>query len=209
MLGVTVPGLRVHRPPPHARPRSRRSAAVGLSGLADRLYVHLSGGERQRVHIARALCQLATPAGPRRPRRAACCSTSRPPASTSPTRRLVLAAVRRQAGRERRAGRDARPQPRRGAGRRHGAARARPGRGRRARPAEVLRDDLLSAAYGCPVSHQPHARRRPPVRAAAGRVLAPSLRPQSGSQRTHRAPAAGSHHRLTDNSLTWSDTCLL
>jgi iron complex transport system ATP-binding protein len=34
---------------------------VGLSALADRLYVHLSGGERQRVHIARALCQLSQP----------------------------------------------------------------------------------------------------------------------------------------------------
>ena len=60
MLGVTVPGF-AH--PPRPRPRRGLEAleAVGLSALADRLYVHLSGGERQRVHIARALCQLSQP----------------------------------------------------------------------------------------------------------------------------------------------------
>lgn len=57
-LGVTVPGLMP------AGPRARRLALsmldrVGLRALADRAYTTLSGGERQRVHIARALTQLA------------------------------------------------------------------------------------------------------------------------------------------------------
>lgn len=56
-LGVTVPGLMAHGP------RSQRLAEamldkLGILELADREYVSLSGGERQRVHIARALCQL-------------------------------------------------------------------------------------------------------------------------------------------------------
>lgn len=57
-LGVTVPGLMP------AGPGAQRLALsmldrVGLRALADRAYTTLSGGERQRVHIARALTQLA------------------------------------------------------------------------------------------------------------------------------------------------------
>jgi iron complex transport system ATP-binding protein len=58
MLGVTVPGFAL----PDAEVHSRVDATldtVGLTPFADRLYPTLSGGERQRVHIARALCQLA------------------------------------------------------------------------------------------------------------------------------------------------------
>jgi iron complex transport system ATP-binding protein len=57
MLGVTVPGFQM--PAAAAETAARDAiAGLGLSTIADRLYVHLSGGERQRVHLARALCQL-------------------------------------------------------------------------------------------------------------------------------------------------------
>jgi iron complex transport system ATP-binding protein len=56
-LGVTVPGLM------SSGPGARHLALsmlmrLGLRALADRPYTTLSGGERQRVHIARALAQL-------------------------------------------------------------------------------------------------------------------------------------------------------
>lgn len=51
-------------------------AATGVADLADRLVDELSGGQRQRVWLAMALAQQ-TPC---------CCSTSRPPTWTSPTR---------------------------------------------------------------------------------------------------------------------------
>jgi iron complex transport system ATP-binding protein len=59
LLGATVPGFGL------SAPRAERAAltairTVGMSGFEERLFTQLSGGERQRVHIARALCQLAT-----------------------------------------------------------------------------------------------------------------------------------------------------
>jgi iron complex transport system ATP-binding protein len=59
LLGATVPGFAP------AEPRALAIAGdtlrtVGLTGFEQRLFTELSGGERQRVHIARALCQLAT-----------------------------------------------------------------------------------------------------------------------------------------------------
>jgi iron complex transport system ATP-binding protein len=57
-LGMTVPGLI----PSGSRARALTLAMldrVGLRSLAERAYTTLSGGERQRVHIARALAQLA------------------------------------------------------------------------------------------------------------------------------------------------------
>ena len=60
MLGATVPGLAASSAAA-SEAALEALAAVGMSALADRLYVHLSGGERQRVHVARALCQLAQP----------------------------------------------------------------------------------------------------------------------------------------------------
>lgn len=62
LLGASVPGFGVADD--IAEAGERALARVGLAGLADRTYTALSGGERQRVHIARALCQLAT--APRR-----------------------------------------------------------------------------------------------------------------------------------------------
>ncbi len=150
MLGITVPGLALTTAA--ARSAGREAlAAVGLSAIADRLYVHLSGGERQRAHIARALCQIGAPS--------ACTGETRCLLLDEPTsnldlahQSLVLEAVRRQAanglavlavmhdlnlaaaladelvllvGGEVRAS---------------------------GPPRQVLRDGLLSDAYGCPVS---------------------------------------------------------
>jgi len=65
-LGVSVPGLaretaRIERAVTDA------IARVGLAPLKGRIFTGLSGGERQRTHLARALCQLAvareTPGG--------------------------------------------------------------------------------------------------------------------------------------------------
>jgi iron complex transport system ATP-binding protein len=59
MLGATVPGF-------GKESEATRQIALhtleslGMAAARDQNYLHLSGGERQRVHIARALCQLAT-----------------------------------------------------------------------------------------------------------------------------------------------------
>jgi iron complex transport system ATP-binding protein len=121
-----------------------------MSGLAGRLYVHLSGGERQRVHIARALSQLAAAAG--RAGETRCFLLDEPTSSLDLAHQsLVLTAIHEQA--------------------RRGLAVVavfhdlnlavaladelvllERGRVMAAGPAsEVIRDDLLSAAYGCQV----------------------------------------------------------
>lgn len=149
MLGVSVPGF--DTAPAQARTAALGALdAVGLRDLAGRLYVHLSGGERQRVHIARALSQLAAPPYHRGETR--CFLLDEPTSSLDLAHQsLVLTAIRRQAslgtaivavfhdlnlaaaladdlvlmtkGRVMAAG----------------------------PPADVLSDDLLSAAYGCRV----------------------------------------------------------
>jgi iron complex transport system ATP-binding protein len=149
MLGITVPGFGVS----DAETRKAALAALDcldMADLKDRLYVHLSGGERQRVHIARTLCQLAMPtyhSGETR-----CFLLDEPTASLDLAHQTqVLSALRAQAQ----------------AGRAVLAvlhdlnlaaaladdivllARAEVAAAGSAR--EVLRDDLLSAAYGCPV----------------------------------------------------------
>jgi iron complex transport system ATP-binding protein len=150
MLGVSVPGFDV----PDAA--ARRAAldvldALDMSALTDRLYVHLSGGERQRVHVARALCQLAMPA--RHAGETRCFLLDEPTASLDLAHQTqVLHALRRQADLG------------------HAvlvvlhdlnlaAALAddmvllAKTRVTASGPVgEVLKDDLLTAAYGCPVS---------------------------------------------------------
>jgi iron complex transport system ATP-binding protein len=149
MLGVTVPGFGLSDA--EARKAALDAlASLDMADLRDRSYVHLSGGERQRVHIARALCQLAMPTW--RNGQTRCFLLDEPTASLDLAHQTqVLAALRRQAE----------------AG--HAVlavlhdlnlaaaladdivllARAQVVAAGSAR--EVLRDDLLSDAYGCAV----------------------------------------------------------
>lgn len=149
LLGATVPGFIT--PPAHvARAVSDCLRTVGLLGLEERLYPHLSGGERQRVHIARALLQLA--AACREDNRPAILMLDEPTASLDLAHQgLVLAEARRQA-REGRAvlavlhdlnlaAAFADELILMSAGRIMAAGTA----------GDVLRDDLLSRAYGCNV----------------------------------------------------------
>ena len=189
MLGVTVPGFDV----PGAAARKVALDALdslGMAGLKDRSYVHLSGGERQRVHIARALCQLAMPTY--RGGETRCFLLDEPTASLDLAHQtLVLAACGARPGRPCRHGRPARPQPGRGAGRRHGPAGAGPGGGGGLGHARCCSDDLLSAAYGLPVLHQPDAAGQPPFVLPAGRL--PGTRTASGIP---RRPESGATHVL-------------
>jgi iron complex transport system ATP-binding protein len=59
MLGATVPGFAVETDGVR-QAAALALEAVDLAPIAGRIYPRLSGGEKQRVHIARALCQLAT-----------------------------------------------------------------------------------------------------------------------------------------------------
>ena len=149
LLGATVPGFA------RAEPRALATAAdtirtVGLKGFEQRLFTELSGGERQRVHIARALCQLAT--AKRHSGETAALLLDEPTANLDLAHQgAVLGEARRQA----RAGRailailhdlnlaagyaDEIVLMSRGRIAAMGTA------------AEVLRDDLLSKVYGCPV----------------------------------------------------------
>ena len=143
-------GLRRCAPRTPRRQRWTPSTPWACAAWPSRLYVHLSGGERQRVHIARALSQLA--AAPRQAGETRCLLLDEPTSSLDLAHQsLVLAAIRRQA--------------------RAGAAVAavfhdlnlaaaladelvllEGGRVMAAGPpADVLSDDLLSAAYGCRV----------------------------------------------------------
>lgn len=150
MLGITVPGF---EPSDHTARKAARAAldAVHMGELADRLYVTLSGGERQRVHIARALCQLG--AAPRQPGETACFLLDEPTASLDLAHQaLVLAAIRRQADQGHAvlvvlhdlnlaaALADSLVLLVRGSVTAAGDC------------TQVLRDDLLSAAYGCTVN---------------------------------------------------------
>jgi iron complex transport system ATP-binding protein len=98
MLGVTVPGFQM---PAAAETAARDAIAdLGLSTIADRLYVHLSGGERQRVHLARALCQLSS--GGAAAGESTCVLLDEPTASLDLAHQtLALQAIRRQAERGR------------------------------------------------------------------------------------------------------------
>lgn len=95
MLGATVPGFGIRD---SAAANAARDAleAVGLAEFETRMLNELSGGERQRVHIARALCQLAT--APRSQAGAAAILLDEPTASLDLKHQCdVLALIKAQA----------------------------------------------------------------------------------------------------------------
>ncbi|MFN3622554.1 MAG: heme ABC transporter ATP-binding protein [Hyphomicrobium sp.] len=95
LLAATVPGF-VAPSAKIDRTASECLRTVGLLGIADRLYTHLSGGERQRVHIARALLQLAM--ADRDAREPSILMLDEPTASLDLAHQgLILAEARRQA----------------------------------------------------------------------------------------------------------------
>jgi iron complex transport system ATP-binding protein len=95
MLGATVPGFQL------ASDTARRAGleaigSVGLTEFKSQNYPHLSDGERQRVHIARALCQLAT--GRSQAGETRCFLLDEPTSSLDLAHQsLVLQAIRREA----------------------------------------------------------------------------------------------------------------
>jgi iron complex transport system ATP-binding protein len=148
-LGASVPGFD-QNPEHSARIAEDALADVGLTDFRDRLYAQLSGGERQRVHVARALCQLNS--GVRRHTQTAVLLLDEPTSSLDLSHQsLVLGEARAQAD----------------AGRavavvlhdlNLAAAWADEiillGLGKiaaRGQPAEIFRDDLLSAVFRCPI----------------------------------------------------------
>lgn len=126
---------------------SRALAAVGLSGYEGRLIHSLSGGERQRVHLARALTQVWEPSDSRGP---CWLFLDEPVASLDIGHQLVVMRIARRFA-------DA------GGGvvavmhdlnltamvADHLALMAEGRIVEQGRPDEVMRDDILSAAYGC------------------------------------------------------------
>lgn len=148
MLGASVPGF--GRMSEIALEGEHALERVGLARLAGRKYTDLSGGERQRVHIARAMCQLAT--APRSPGETPLLLVDEPTSNLDiGHQRRVLAAVRELAA--------------------EGTAvlavlhdinlaagycdilalMCEGGLVACGRPHEMVRDDVLSRTYGCPL----------------------------------------------------------
>jgi len=184
LLGATVPGFARAEPLVLAI-ADETLRTVGLTGFEQRLFTELSGGERQRVHIARALCQLAT--GKPRPGETASLLLDEPTSSLDLSHQgAVLGEARRQACRGlavlailhdlnlAAAYADEIVLMSRGRIRASGG------------PAEVLRDDLLSEVYGCPV--------RTNATPAAG---VPFVIPQAGMQAMPQGPALSGRPPLT------------
>jgi iron complex transport system ATP-binding protein len=190
MLGVTVPGFGL------SDAESRKAAldalaSLDMADLQGRSYVHLSGGERQRVHIARALCQLAMPAW--RSGQTRCFLLDEPTASLDLAHQTqVLAALRRQAE----------------AG--HAVLAvlhdlnlaaaladdivllARTQVAAAGTPQEVLRDDLLSSAYGCAVRTNQTPQGDRPF------VLPPAVFATQAPRETRSLPNGGGAHVLAN-----------
>jgi iron complex transport system ATP-binding protein len=150
LLGVTVPGLAL----PDAVADRRADAAldtVGLVPFADRLYSTLSGGERQRVHIARAMCQLA--AGSRRLTETGCLLLDEPTASLDlGYQGQVLSAMRQQAAEGHAVLAILHDLNLAAAVADHLVLLAAGRVAKAGHPQDVLRDDVLSESYGCPVA---------------------------------------------------------
>lgn len=146
LLGAAVPGfgLSAHL----AGTGERALKRVGLVHLAERKYTDLSGGERQRVHIARALCQLAT--APRGFGETPLLLVDEPTSNLDiGHQRLVLGTLREVAA-EGAAVLAVLHDINLAAGFCDSVALMRDGRlVAHGEPADVIRDDLLSHTYGC------------------------------------------------------------
>jgi iron complex transport system ATP-binding protein len=149
MLGVTVPGFALRDAGVETRVDAALDA-VGLIPFAHRLYPTLSGGERQRVHVARALCQLAMTARGQNETR--CFLLDEPTASLDLAHQgHVLSAMRRQAELGLAVVAVLHDLNLAAAVADHLVLLARGRMAAAGSPREVLRDEVLSAAYGCRV----------------------------------------------------------
>lgn len=168
LLGATVPGF-VAPSAQIERTAAECLRTVGLLGIADRLYTHLSGGERQRVHIARALVQLAI--ADRDKREPSILMLDEPTASLDLAHQGVILAEARRQAREGRAVLAVLHDLNLAAAFADELVLMSGGRVQVAGTATaVLRDDVLSRAYGCDICTNttpadgvpfilPHARR--------------------------------------------------
>jgi iron complex transport system ATP-binding protein len=186
MLGVTVPGFDI---PDAAARRIALDAldSLDMAGLKDRSYVHLSGGERQRVHIARALCQLSMPTY--RDGETRCFLLDEPTASLDLAHQTqVLAALRRQAELGHAVMAVLHDLNLAAALADDMVLLARTQVVAAGSVTDVLRDDLLSAAYGCAVrTNQTPLGKRPFVLppAAFGASDAPEVGTAANGGTTH------------------------
>ena len=188
MLGVTVPGFDI---PDAAARRIALDAldSLDMAGLKDRSYIHLSGGERQRVHIARALCQLAMPTY--RGGETRCFLLDEPTASLDLAHQTqVLAALRRQAELGHAVMAVLHDLNLAAALADDMVLLARTEVVAAGSVTDVLRDDLLSAAYGCAVrtNQTPHGSR--PF------VLPPAVFGAPDASASRVAPSSGATHML-------------
>jgi iron complex transport system ATP-binding protein len=188
MLGVTVPGFDI----PDAAARKVALDALDsldMAGLKDRSYVHLSGGERQRVHIARALCQLAMPTY--RGGETRCFLLDEPTASLDLAHQTqVLAALRRQAGLGHAVMAVLHDLNLAAALADDMVLLARTQVVAAGSVTDVLRDDLLSAAYGCAVRTNQTPQGNRPF------VLPPAVFGTSDASASRVAPNSGATHVL-------------
>jgi iron complex transport system ATP-binding protein len=144
-LGASVPGFGLGKSHPAAEQALTR---VGLLDFAHRRYTDLSGGERQRVHVARAMCQLET--ARRRTGETPVLLVDEPTSNLDiGHQRLVLSAVREIAA-DGAAVIAVLHDINLAAGYCDRLALMRTGKiVAHGKPSEIVRDDLLSDAYGC------------------------------------------------------------
>jgi iron complex transport system ATP-binding protein len=200
-LGASVPGF--DQNPAHStRIAEDALADVGLTDFRDRLYAQLSGGERQRVHVARALCQLNS--GVRRHTQTAVLLLDEPTSSLDLSHQsLVLGEARTQAD-EGRAVAVVLHDLNLAAAWADEIILLSLGKiATRGPPAEIFRDDLLSAVFGCAIRANvpppagvpymlPHFLRSGPAEAAnQGAKSSPKHRPigYAAGQNGHRSSA--------------------
>ena len=185
-LGASVPGFGLSVD--HAHAAEWALDRVGLAHLAERKYTDLSGGERQRVHIARAMCQLAT--APPSPGETLLLLVDEPTSNLDiGHQRRVLGALR-EAAAEGAAVLAVLHDINLAAGYCDSLALMREGRLiAHGAPDEIVRDDLLSHTYGCALDANQTPSRTPfvlPITRDAPEIAKPLL------NASHRCPSDAS-----------------